>query len=124
MRMAHAWFFAALATACSFDAGGGNDSEGSSTEGGSTGSTSSTTMPATTTMSEVSTVADSSTAAPESSSGEPGTSSESGTPEELEHGIVKVQLRRADGERSGIFDGTTRIVIPMSYEACLFGFYV
>lgn len=121
--MARLAMMAALATACSFDANGGDG--GSSSEGTTTTTSTSTTMATSTstTVSETSTAADSSTAMPESSSGEPGTSSESGAPEDLEHGIVKLQLRRADGERSDLFDGTVRIQITMSYESCLFDFY-
>lgn len=119
MHMARWSVIAALATACSFDANGG--SEGTSSDGGTTTTTSSSTSTTTTATSE--TQGDSSTAMPESSSGEPGTSSESGAPEELEHGIVKLQLRRADGERSDLFDDTVRIQITMSYESCLFDFY-
>lgn len=112
---------AIAATACSFDAGGGNG--GSSSEGGTTTTMSGTTTSTSTGTSETSTLGDSSTAMPETSSGEPGTSSESGAPEELEHGIVKLQLRRARGERADLFADTQRIQITMSYESCLFDFY-
>lgn len=45
------------------------------------------------------------------------------TPEDLEHGIIEIELKRGQSETSSPYDGTTHIEVTLLYLECLIRFY-
>jgi hypothetical protein len=121
--MRRLFVIASLVGACSFDPGG-NGGSNESSSGTTTGTATTMATTVANTIADTSTAGNTTTAMPETSTGEPGTSSESGPPPvDLEHGFIRIHLRRSDTEETDPFVGTTRIQIIMAYEQCLFTFY-